>query len=88
MPAGGSAAVRATPGIGHNGGGCPLCSGEGRDPDLVEQVAADLWESRRHGTLCDWPWDEAGEQWQHTYRGFAETAIASVKRRAGAMLVS
>lgn len=77
-----AAGSSVTPGIGHNQP-CPLCGGGERDPTLVEQVAADLWESRRHGTLCDWPWDEAGEQWQHTYRGFAETAIRSVLARAG-----
>ncbi len=70
-----------TPGIGHNRP-CALCDGGGDPEGLIEQVAADLWESRRHGTLCDWPWEDAGDQWQHIYRGFAETAISSIRERS------
>jgi hypothetical protein len=42
---------------------------------LIEELAEELWESRRHGTLDDWPWAEAGPMWQSTFRGFAATAI-------------
>ncbi len=47
---------------------------------LIETVAADLWESRRHGTLDDWPWEQAGRYWQPIYRELAETAIESLER--------
>lgn len=66
------------PGIGHNAAGqCRICTST--DPEgLIEHLAAALWESRRHGTPCDWPWNEAGDHWQRTYRQFAETAIEAL----------
>lgn len=69
-------------GIGHNRP-CALCDGTSlHDEDLIEQVAEDLWESRRHGTLDDVPWAECGGHWQPVFRGFAAAAIQSVARRA------
>ncbi|MEH3120362.1 MAG: hypothetical protein PGN16_00045 [Sphingomonas phyllosphaerae] len=74
-----------TPGIGHNQP-CALCAGGGPgDEVLVEQVADDLWESRRHGTLDDVPWAECGAYWQHIFRGFAAAAIASIKKRTATL---
>lgn len=71
-----------TPGIGHNQP-CALCAGGGApDAAFIEQVAADLWESRRDGHLCDWPWNEASDHWQRIFRDFAATAIASVRAHA------
>lgn len=68
------------PSIGHNRP-CPICGG-GETETLVEQVAADLWNSRRYGTLDDRPWEAAGDYWQHTFRELAETAIGSIARQA------
>ncbi|MEH3046524.1 hypothetical protein [Sphingomonas adhaesiva] len=65
------------PRIGHNRP-CPLCGG-GEADDLIEQVAADLWNSRRYGTLDDRPWEAAGDYWHRTFRDLAETAVASLK---------
>ncbi|MES2339617.1 MAG: hypothetical protein V4537_16115 [Pseudomonadota bacterium] len=59
------------------GGRCRLCSANDLD-GVIEKLAADLWESRRHGTLDDWPWVDAGPQWQQTFREFAATAVASL----------
>jgi hypothetical protein len=47
---------------------------------LIETVSADLWESRRHGTLDDRPWKQAGSYWQRVYRELSETAIESLER--------
>lgn len=75
-------ADRAPPGIGHNRP-CALCDGTASgDEALIEQVAEDLWESRRDGTLDDVPWAECGNYWQPIFRGFAATALASVSRRS------
>jgi len=61
-------------GIGHNSG-CRLCSCTDRE-GLVEQLAADLWESRR---IDDIPgWEDAGEYWHHAFRGFARAALDSL----------
>ena len=43
---------------------------------LIEHVAEQLWESRRYGTLDDWPWSEAGAHWQQTFRELASAAVA------------
>ncbi len=57
---------------------CRLCTAND-EAALVEQLAKDLWESRRHGTLDDWPWPDAGGYWQTTYRELASTAIESMR---------
>lgn len=57
---------------------CRLCSANDLD-GVIEQLAADLWESRRYGTLDDRPWEEAGEHWQRVFREFAETAVKSLR---------
>jgi len=36
---------------------CRLCTANDEEA-LVESLAADLWESRRHGTLDDYPWNQ------------------------------
>ncbi|WP_175488137.1 hypothetical protein [Sphingomonas sp. NFR04] len=46
---------------------------------MIESLAADLWESRRHGTLDDRPWDRAGDHWQRIFRDFALTALESLR---------
>ncbi len=63
-------------------GRCRLCSANDLDA-LTEELAAELWESRRHGTLDDWPWADAGAMWQSTFRGFAATAIEVLAVRHG-----
>ncbi|WCM29174.1 hypothetical protein NDN01_09935 [Sphingomonas sp. QA11] len=57
---------------------CRLCSANDIDA-VIEQTAADLWESRRHGTLDDVPWAQAGEYWQRIFRELAETAARSLR---------
>lgn len=56
---------------------CRVCTTNDREA-LIEQVAADLWESRRHGTLDDFPWEKAGGYWQRIYRELGETAVDSL----------
>jgi hypothetical protein len=57
---------------------CRICTAN--DPEaLVERLAADLWETQRHGTLDDRPWEGAGEYWQRIFRAFAETAIKTLR---------
>ncbi len=58
---------------------CRVCSANDRAA-LIEYLAEQLWESRRHGTLDDWPWPEAGGYWQRIYRQEAETFIAAALR--------
>lgn len=56
-----------------------LCTANDQD-GVIEQLAADLWESRRNGHLDDRPWVTAGEYWQRTFREFAEAAVDSLTR--------
>lgn len=59
----------------------PVSPVHGERPGRADRDgAADLWESRRHGTLDDWPWDQAGSYWQPVFRELAETAIESLER--------
>jgi len=59
-------------------GRCRLCTAN--DPDgVIEQLAEDLWESRRYGTLDDWPWADAGDHWQRIFRELATTAVQSLR---------
>ena len=53
---------------------CRLCTANDLEA-LTEELAAELWESRRHGTLDDWPWADAGPMWQRVFRDFAGTAV-------------
>lgn len=57
---------------------CRLCTANDRE-GVIEQLAADLWNSRRHGTLDDRAWPEAGSYWQRIFREFAETAVQSMQ---------
>jgi hypothetical protein len=66
-------------------GRCRLCTANDLDA-LVDELAGELWESRRSGTLDDWPWEEAGPMWQSTFRGFAATAIDVLAARHAAHL--
>ena len=56
---------------------CRLCTTNDQ-VQLIEQLAADLWGSRRHGTLDDRPWLKAGDYWQRVFRDFAATALDSL----------
>jgi hypothetical protein len=56
---------------------CRICTANDRDA-LIEHVAEQLWESRRHGTLDDWPWAEAGGYWQGIMRELATTAVEAL----------
>jgi hypothetical protein len=53
---------------------CRLCTANDIDA-LVDELAGELWESRRHGTLDDWPWQDASPMWKTTFRDFARTAV-------------
>lgn len=57
---------------------CRLCAANDLDA-VVERLAEDLWESRRGGTLDDWPWAETSEYWKRTFRDFAQTAVHSLR---------
>lgn len=57
---------------------CRLCTANDEE-SLIEGLAADLWESRRHGTLDDRPWSLAGDHWQRIFRDFATTAVESLR---------
>lgn len=46
---------------------------------MIEHLVGKLWESRRHGTLDDWPWPAAGDYWQRIYRELAETANGALR---------
>lgn len=59
---------------------CKLCTANDVD-GVIKQLAGDLWNSRRYGTLDDRPWEEAGDYWQRTFREFAETAVESLQHR-------
>lgn len=60
-------------GIGHNAPGCRLCGCTDRE-GLIEQLAAELWESRQDYVEFI-AWADAGEYWHHAFRGFAMTVI-------------
>lgn len=62
-------------GLGHNRPPCRLCSCQDQD-ELIEHVAASLWENRRNGHLDDRPWADAGPYWQGVFRDMADTAVA------------
>ena len=59
---------------------CRLCTANDID-GIIEDVAAELWESRRHGTLDDRPWPDAGAMWQTVFRDFAATAVNVIGAR-------
>lgn len=63
--------------VGRDGQRCRLCTTNDIQ-GLVEQLAEDLWESRRHGTPDDWTWSETSEHWQRIFRELAETAVHSL----------
>lgn len=58
---------------------CRLCTANDADA-VIEQLAADLWESRRNGHLDDRPWVEAGDYWQRVFREFAGAAVTSLSQ--------
>ena len=60
---------------------CRLCTANDREA-LRDHVAAVMWESRRHGTLDDRPWAEAGPYWQAKFRELADAAIAALSEPA------
>ncbi|MGR6327715.1 hypothetical protein ACU5AX_01480 [Sphingomonas sp. XXL09] len=57
---------------------CRLCTANDHDA-LIEHVAETLWESRRRGTLDDWPWPEAGDYWHKVFRELATTAVGAMR---------
>lgn len=61
---------------------CRICTANDLGA-LIDSLAEDLWESRRHGSMNDLPWERAGSHWQKIFRELAETAIETL-RPAGA----
>ena len=61
---------------------CRLCTTNDREA-LIEELAAEMWGSRRRGTLDDVPLAEAGSHWQRVFREFAETTISMLERGHG-----
>ena len=57
---------------------CRLCTTNDR-PALVEELAAEMWESRRDREI-DPPWSEAGQYWQPAMRQFAEVSLRMLER--------
>ena len=58
---------------------CRLCTTNDLDA-LTEELAAALWEKRRsRGGLDDWPWAEAGDYWQGTFRQFAVEVVGTLR---------
>lgn len=68
-------------GIGHNQP-CRLCSSIDRD-GLIEQLAAELWESRQVDTYVAWA--DAGDYWQRGFRELAETAVDKLSAPASCL---
>ncbi|MFS0738198.1 hypothetical protein ABC347_14235 [Sphingomonas sp. 1P06PA] len=66
------------PDAGAGGHRCRLCTANDHNA-LIEHIAIELWESRRHGTLDDWPWDQAG-YWQDIMRELARSAVRALQR--------
>lgn len=60
-----------------NGQRCRLCTANDRQT-LIDSVAEDLWESRRHG-FDGRPFADCGPYWQRIFREYAETAIDSLQ---------
>lgn len=58
---------------------CRLCGANDVDA-LVEQLAEDLWDSRRVGAMKSRLWGEAGSYWQQAFREMAATAVENLKR--------
>ena len=65
--------------VGHR---CRLCTANDREA-LVEELAQQLWDGQRGGTLDDWPWSETSEYWRTIFRQFARTAIETMERPDG-----
>jgi hypothetical protein len=57
---------------------CRLCTTNDRD-GLVESLAADLWDTRRRGSLDDRAWEQAGPYWQGIFRELAQSAVVSLE---------
>lgn len=57
---------------------CRLCAADDRAA-LIEYAAEALWESRRHGSPDDRPWETAGEYWKRTYRELATTFVGAMQ---------
>lgn len=57
---------------------CRLCTANDVD-GIIDQLAEDLWESRRYGTLDDVPFAECGPHWQRVFRELAETAFLALR---------
>lgn len=57
---------------------CRLCTANDHEA-LVHELATRLWESRRHGSPDDVPFERAGSYWQRVFLELAETAVAALR---------
>jgi hypothetical protein len=57
---------------------CRLCTANDEEA-LIDDLAGQLWESRRDGTLDDVPWVDAGSYWQRIFQDFARTAVGALR---------
>ena len=57
---------------------CRLCTANDEEA-LIDDLAGELWESRRYGTLDDVPWAEAGSYCEPIFRDFARTAFDALR---------
>lgn len=65
-------------------GRCRLCTANDREA-LYDHVAAAMWERRRHGTLDDRPWPDAGSYWRTKFIELAEDAVEAMAADHGHM---
>jgi hypothetical protein len=60
---------------------CRLCTTNDRE-GLAEQLAAEMYESRRDREV-DPPWEDAGAYWHQAMRQFAEATLSMLERGHG-----
>jgi hypothetical protein len=58
---------------------CRLCTANDLD-SVIEDVAREVWESRRRAEFNDPPWEEASGYWQGLMREMATVAVATLRR--------
>lgn len=60
---------------------CRLCTTNDREA-LAEQLAEEMWESRRDREI-DPPWKDAGGYWHMAMRQFADATLQMLQRDHG-----
>lgn len=57
---------------------CRLCTAHNHEA-LINDMAARLWESRRHGSPDDVPFERAVDYWRHVFLELAGTAVEALR---------